>query len=80
MQTKHLHALLQVLHPALDELLVGAEWERWEATLARITYDDADMAAFLALHEASKAHLERVRAERALRFAAVEPAASIQAV
>ena len=64
----------QVLHPAINELLIGTEWERWEATLQRITYDAAEMAAFLATHESSKADMERKRAERALRFAAGRPA------
>ena len=60
---------MQVLHPAISELCSAKEWERFEATLQRITYDQAEMAAFLEAHESSKAAAAQRRAERAQYFA-----------
>ena len=60
---------LQVLYPAVSELLAAEEWGRWDATLQRITYDEAEMAAFLEAFEQHKAAAAHRRAEREVFFA-----------
>jgi hypothetical protein len=62
--------LPQVLYPAMNELLCTSEWEWFDATLQRITYDEAEMAAFLHAYERSKAAAEQRRAERVQQQAA----------
>jgi hypothetical protein len=52
----------QVLYPELDVLLQLEDWSRWDATLKRITYDEAEMATFLEHYAASKARIEERRA------------------
>ncbi len=65
---------MQVLHPAINDLLQAKDWEWWEGVLQRIVYDEAEMAAFLASHAESKARLEQHRAERQAEAAALDAA------
>lgn len=65
-------ATVQVLYPAINDLLQAEDWGRWESTLQRIAYDEDHMAAFLASHAESKARLEQRRAERAAHNNAAE--------
>lgn len=58
----------------MEHLLRLEDWAKWEATLQRLVYDDADMARFLERHTETKAHLEQRRAHRAALDAAAAEA------
>jgi hypothetical protein len=65
--------------PALDSLLAGEEWRRWDEDLGRIWYDPGQLQELLALHAVwrveKQAQQEARREERLQKEAAAAAAA-----